>query len=377
MEFVSSFLAFVVSLFLVNFWTSWRRSERHVATPKPGCHAPTCGFGASVFWSRLLLNRNWKQPRNDPVQSEKRQQRVAIPFFAVWNLATRDTKLFAWRKWIKVGLWLSSKLSTQLFSTWMFVSSFLAFVISLFLVNFWSSWRRSWASCRNPKTRVATRSNVWIWRVRFWSRLLLKQNWKQPRNGPVQSEKRQRVAIPFLAVWNLATRDTKLFAWCKWIKVGLWLSSKLSTQLERNHFLESKKLMCLRPENEIAAVTFFAKTSTAFNKPQCFSSPTEWQDPGEHRCWFKVSSPACMLPIFAKAPCCLEFFGCCCRRLSQHGDGWGADSAATLLAGCFFLRLRWQWIVLSRLGVALLSFVLVFWCVVCFWTPPPFAPLES
>ena len=34
-----------------------------------------------------------------------------------------------------------------------------------------------------------------------------------------------------------------------------------------------------------------------------------------------------------------------------------SDSAATLLAGCFFLRLRWQWIVLSRLGVALLSFV--------------------
>ena len=35
----------------------------------------------------------------------------------------------------------------------------------------------------------------------------------------------------------------------------------------------------------------------------------------------KVSSPTCMLPIFAKAPCCLELFGCCCRRLSQHGLG--------------------------------------------------------
>ena len=32
-------------------------------------------------------------------------------------------------------------------------------------------------------------------------------------------------------------------------------------------------------------------------------------------------TPACMLPIFAKAPCCLELFGCCCRRLSQHGVG--------------------------------------------------------
>ena len=27
-----------------------------------------------------------------------------------------------------------------------------------------------------------------------------------------------------------------------------------------------------------------------------------------------------MLPI-SKAPCCLELFGCCCRRLSQHGLG--------------------------------------------------------
>ena len=32
-------------------------------------------------------------------------------------------------------------------------------------------------------------------------------------------------------------------------------------------------------------------------------------------------SPACMLPIFAKAPCCLDLFGCCCRKLSQHGVG--------------------------------------------------------
>ena len=74
-------------------------------------------------------------------------------------------------------------------------------------------------------------------------------------------------------------------------------------------------------ENEIAAVTFFAKTSTALTNRSAFASPTEWQDPGEHRCWFNVSSPACMLPIFAKALCCLELFGCCCRRLLQRGVG--------------------------------------------------------
>ena len=28
-----------------------------------------------------------------------------------------------------------------------------------------------------------------------------------------------------------------------------------------------------------------------------------------------------MSPVFAKAPCCLELFGCCCRRLLQHGVG--------------------------------------------------------
>ena len=33
------------------------------------------------------------------------------------------------------------------------------------------------------------------------------------------------------------------------------------------------------------------------------------------------------------------------------------------IAGGMLLRLRWQWNILSRLGVALLSFVLVFWCV--------------
>ena len=32
--FVSSFLPFVVSWFLANFWSSWVRSERHVATAK-------------------------------------------------------------------------------------------------------------------------------------------------------------------------------------------------------------------------------------------------------------------------------------------------------------------------------------------------------
>ena len=118
-----------------------------------------------------------------------------------------------------------------------------------------------------------------------------------------------------------AARDTKLFAWRKWIKVGFCLSSQLSTQLGRTTSWSPKSYCVYGPENEIAAVTFFTKTSTDLTNRSAFASPTEWQDPGEHRCWFKVSSPTCMLPIFAKAPCCLELFGCCCRRLSQHGLG--------------------------------------------------------
>ena len=50
--FVSSFLPFVVSWFLANFWSSWVRSERHVAIPKTGlphAPAPTRGFGTPVF----------------------------------------------------------------------------------------------------------------------------------------------------------------------------------------------------------------------------------------------------------------------------------------------------------------------------------------
>ena len=73
----------------------------------------------------------------------------------------------------------------------------------------------------------------------------------------------------------------------------------------------SRKSNVFTARNEIATVTFFAKTSTALTNRSAFASPTEWQDPGKHRCWFKVSSPACRLPIFAKAPCCLELFGCC------------------------------------------------------------------
>ena len=43
------------------------------------------------------------------------------------------------------------------FSTWMFVSSFLPFVVSLFLVNFWNSWGLP-SVMLQPQKQVATRS---------------------------------------------------------------------------------------------------------------------------------------------------------------------------------------------------------------------------
>ena len=56
-----------------------------------------------------------------------------------------------------------------------------------------------------------------------------------------------------------------------------------------DHFLVQKANVFIGAENEIAAVTFFAKTSTALTNRSAFASPTEWQD--------------------AKAPCYLEFLG--------------------------------------------------------------------
>ena len=49
--------------------------------------------------------------------------------------------------------------------------AFCGFMVSGELLQQLGAFR---ASCRNPKNRIATRSNAWIWRAHFWSRLLLK-----------------------------------------------------------------------------------------------------------------------------------------------------------------------------------------------------------
>ena len=167
--------------------------------------------------------------------------------------------------------------------------------------------------------------------------------------------------------WQCGTlrpaRNTKLLHYTQVNQSWVLFKQQASTQLGRTTFWSPKSQCVYGPENEIAAVTFLAKNGAALPKSNTFASVTEWQDSGEHGCWLKVSSPACMSPVFAKVPCCLELFGCCCRRLSQHG------------VGEVLIPLRQCWRdAFSVFAFALLSFVLVSWCVVCFWAPPPSPP---
>ena len=47
----------------------------------------------------------------------------------------------------------------------------------------------------------------------------------------------------------------------------------------------SPKSQCVNdPENEIAAVAFFAKNDAALTKSNTLASVTEWQDSGENGC---------------------------------------------------------------------------------------------
>ena len=137
-----------------------------------------------------------------------------------------------------------------------------------------------------------------------------------------------------------------------------------------DHFLESKKPMCLRPRKWDCCSDLFCEKLRSFNKKQYSCKCNGMAGFRGTRLLIEGLYPRLHVANLCQST---MLFGIVWVLLSQAfatWRGWGADSAATLLAGCFFLCLRWQWIVLSRLGVALLSFVLVSWCVVCFWAPP-------
>ena len=94
-----------------------------------------------------------------------------------------------------------------------------------------------------------------------------------------------------------------------------------------DHFLESKKPMCLRPQKWNCCSDLFCEKLRSFNKKQYSCKCNGMAGFRGTRLLIEgLYTPACMLPIFAKAPCCLELFGCCCCCC------WD-------IAGCLFLRL--------------------------------------
>ena len=152
--FVSSFLPFVVSWFLANFWSSWVRSERHVATPKIGLpHAPTRGFGAAVFGSPASENSLETLSKDGSAWPQQ------------WACRNRSSLHYVQSKQQAFNA------TVQHVDICVILPAFCGFMVSGELLEQLGAFR---ASCRNPKNRIATRSNAWIWRGRFWSRLLLK-----------------------------------------------------------------------------------------------------------------------------------------------------------------------------------------------------------
>ena len=126
--------------------------------------------------------------------------------------------------------------------------AFFGFIVSGELLKQLGAFR---ASCRNPKNRVATRSNVWIWRARFWSRLLLKKRLKTASEWPRPKRKVVARGNPIFGSVEpcelLETRSSSHDAiWQvdqSWI---LFEQQAFNATGEEDHFLESKKPMCLR-----------------------------------------------------------------------------------------------------------------------------------
>ena len=66
----------------------------------------------------------------------------------------------------------------QLMDVCVILAAFFGFIVSGERLKQLGAFR---ASCRNPKNRVATRSNVRIWRAHFWSCLLIKNQIENSR----------------------------------------------------------------------------------------------------------------------------------------------------------------------------------------------------
>ena len=160
--------------------------------------------------------------------------------------------------------------------------------------------------------------------------------------------------------WQCGTlrpaRNTKLLHYASKLKGGLF-KQQASTQLGRTLFgVQKANVFTARKWD---CCSDLLRKMAQLYQSNTFASITEWQDSGEHGCWLKVSSP----------PACRQSW-------PKHHVVWIVwvllSQAFATWRGEVLIPLRQCWRMLF-LCLRLRSFVLVSWCVVCFWAPP-FAP---
>ena len=165
--------------------------------------------------------------------------------------------------------------------------------------------------------------------------------------------------------WQCGTlrpaRNTKLLHYASKSKLGFVQAARFNATGE-DHFLESKKPMCLRPRKWDCCSDLFAKNGAALPKSNTFASVTEWRIPGN-----TVADWRSLARLHVASLCqSTMLFGIVWVLLSQAFATWRGE---------VLIPLRQCWRMLF-LCLRLRSFVLVSWCVVCFWAPP-FASLDS
>ena len=240
--------------------------------------------------------------------------------------------------------------------TWTFVSSFLAFVVSSFG---WTFEAVSVPSVMSQlQKQVATRSNVWIWRAHS----VLPAIKIEIRNSLAMALSKAKSGSAWRShFWECgtlrATRDTKLLA-RKWIKGGFYLSSKLS--------------MCLRPRKwDCCSDLFCQKLAQLEQTAALLQVQRNDRIPGRLLIEGLIAPPGAKEHVANLSQSTMLFGIVEVVGAGFHSSAWVRCWFRCDIAGRMsFLRLPWQWIVLSWSGIALLSFLLVSWCVVCFWAPP-------
>ena len=169
--------------------------------------------------------------------------------------------------------------------------------------------------------------------------------------------------------WQCGTlwpaRNTKLLHYASKSKWVLF-KQQASTQLGRTTFWSPKSQCVYGPENEIAAVTFFCEKWRSFTKKQYFCKCNGMAGFRGTRLLIEGLQPRLHVASLCQS---IMLFGIVWVLLSQAfatWRGWGADSAATLLAGCFFC---------VCVCTAQFCFGLLMRCL--FLGSPPFAHLDS